>query len=406
MTDDNIRALAVAPRGSLWVATDGGGLLHYQRRPLPRLRTERRARQRVCRRGAGGSHGRHLGRRPIADCSAAMASGSSASTKRCICPTSLSSACASGATARVFAGGPAGLFCFENGSLRPLWRDQRTGGPGLSDQRCPRRLPLAGHQPRPAHPRTNPGRTVGRPRRQEYDRRDRRGPHGNMWLGTVGDGLYPGPERQETAFRAPAHCPNNSVSALLEDREQNIWVGTADGLVRMSAPDVSVLNSRDGLSDDNISTIYCDRRGALWLTTVTGKIVRYAERPHRGASDLPRARRRPALSRDLRGPHRRILVRHRQSGRGAPRQRQGHAVHHRRRAAQQRLSGLLRGPRRQSVDRHHQRAQPLGRRAFPELLSARRASRTAGCAPSSRTTTATCWWAPTAASIAFTTAGS
>src|SRR5260370_8192983 len=31
MTDDNIRALAVAGDGSLWVATDGGGLLHYQK---------------------------------------------------------------------------------------------------------------------------------------------------------------------------------------------------------------------------------------------------------------------------------------------------------------------------------------------------------------------------------------
>jgi hypothetical protein len=30
MTDDNIRALAVAADGSLWVATDGGGLLHYR----------------------------------------------------------------------------------------------------------------------------------------------------------------------------------------------------------------------------------------------------------------------------------------------------------------------------------------------------------------------------------------
>ena len=30
MTDDNIRALAVPARGSLWIATDGGGLLRYQ----------------------------------------------------------------------------------------------------------------------------------------------------------------------------------------------------------------------------------------------------------------------------------------------------------------------------------------------------------------------------------------
>src|SRR5260370_20107528 len=30
MTDDNIRAFAVAADGSLWVATDGGGLMHYR----------------------------------------------------------------------------------------------------------------------------------------------------------------------------------------------------------------------------------------------------------------------------------------------------------------------------------------------------------------------------------------
>jgi hypothetical protein len=44
--------------------------------------------------------------------------------------------------------------------------------------------------------------------------------------------------------------------------------------MRMSAPVVSILNNRDGLSDDNISTIYSDPHGVLWLTTITGKIVK------------------------------------------------------------------------------------------------------------------------------------
>src|SRR5205807_862200 len=99
---------------------------------------------------------------------------------------------------------------------------------------------------------------------------------GNLWLGTVGAGLFLLHNGEELSFQAPAALPNNSISALLEDREQNIWVGTSDGLVRMSSPVVGILSSREGLSDDNIQTIYSDRHGALWLTTITGKIVRYA----------------------------------------------------------------------------------------------------------------------------------
>jgi ligand-binding sensor domain-containing protein len=53
-------------------------------------------------------------------------------------------------------------------------------------------------------------------------------------------------------------------------------VGTADGLVRLNTPDVGLLNSRDGLSDDNVSTVYCGPRGNVWLTTVTGGVYRYA----------------------------------------------------------------------------------------------------------------------------------
>jgi ligand-binding sensor domain-containing protein len=86
---------------------------------------------------------------------------------------------------------------------------------------------------------------------------------GNMWLGTEGEGLYRVKQERETVFRAPASLPDNSITALLEDREQNLWVGTADGLVRLSAPGVAVLNSRGGLSNDNIITVYCGNRSTL-----------------------------------------------------------------------------------------------------------------------------------------------
>jgi ligand-binding sensor domain-containing protein len=100
---------------------------------------------------------------------------------------------------------------------------------------------------------------------------------GNVWFGTMGDGLFFVPNGKQAAFRSPVRLPDNSKSAILEDRERNIWVGTADGLVRMSAPDVGLLNSRDGLSDDNVITVYSDRHRNLWLTTATGGIFRYVK---------------------------------------------------------------------------------------------------------------------------------
>ncbi len=99
---------------------------------------------------------------------------------------------------------------------------------------------------------------------------------GNVWLGSHGDGLFLHSGDHDIAFRAPAILPDNSVSAVLEDRDQNIWVGTADGLVRLSKPDVQMVNSRDGLPDDNVATIYRDHRGKIWFTTVTGKVYRYS----------------------------------------------------------------------------------------------------------------------------------
>jgi ligand-binding sensor domain-containing protein len=45
---------------------------------------------------------------------------------------------------------------------------------------------------------------------------------GNGWLGTVSDGPLLLHDGQETTSKAPAALPNNSISALLEDQEENI----------------------------------------------------------------------------------------------------------------------------------------------------------------------------------------
>src|SRR5262249_12574058 len=57
------------------------------------------------------------------------------------------------------------------------------------------------------------------------------------------------------------------VSALLEDREGNIWVATAKGLDRFSAYSVATLFEPQGLSSGPDASVVAARDGSIWFST-------------------------------------------------------------------------------------------------------------------------------------------
>jgi ligand-binding sensor domain-containing protein/signal transduction histidine kinase len=272
MTDDNVRALAVSPDGSLWVATDGGGLLHYHSGrfqsfgPKEGLANEFVGAVLEDRHGdvwAGTNRGlfrRHGEKFERIDEALHL-------------PNIAFFGLQESPDGRIFAGGPAGLFCFENGKLH-RYKEGRDldgihhfilAGNGSLWLGTNHGLRIIGEVS--ADPNGSYVKDMISAFREDHD--------GNMWLGTEGHGLYRVHDRLETLFRAPVNLPDNSILSILEDREHNIWIGTADGLVRLSTPDVNVLNTGDRLSGDNVLTVYCGHRGDLWLTTVTGRIFQY-----------------------------------------------------------------------------------------------------------------------------------
>ncbi|HLK69324.1 MAG TPA: two-component regulator propeller domain-containing protein [Bryobacteraceae bacterium] len=97
---------------------------------------------------------------------------------------------------------------------------------------------------------------------------------GNLWIGTLGGGLVRVGANGVAFYRASRALPDTTIAAIFEDREQNLWVGTHDGLLRLNKSLVETFTREDGLADDNVSTIYDGRNGLLWITTITGQIYR------------------------------------------------------------------------------------------------------------------------------------
>ncbi|RLD43445.1 MAG: hypothetical protein DRI86_10020 [Bacteroidetes bacterium] len=116
---------------------------------------------------------------------------------------------------------------------------------------------------------------------------------GNQWIGTIGGGVvyfdigknkivYP--YRLNMTIAGAANGIAN-ITALEFDRDGHLWVGTLSGLVYYEPENdqVALLTQGNNLQNNDISAIYCDKNGIVWvghrgkgLTKIDGeKIIPY-----------------------------------------------------------------------------------------------------------------------------------
>ncbi len=128
---------------------------------------------------------------------------------------------------------------------------------------------------------------------------------GGMWAGTLGDGLWhvhPDPRESVSGTAVDHGLTDESIRALYEDAEGNIWVGSQSGLRRLSPSRVQRYATRggvravaagtaesvwagtslglqrfddagegvDSLMAEQVGALHRDHRGALWLGTPRG----------------------------------------------------------------------------------------------------------------------------------------
>ena len=94
---------------------------------------------------------------------------------------------------------------------------------------------------------------------------------GQVWVGSYGQGLMRFQDGQIEKFSAPGALPHNNVLALFDDGEDDTWVGTQGGLLRLSPSSANTVTTADGVPQ-SINTIYQDPKGTLFVTALNGRL--------------------------------------------------------------------------------------------------------------------------------------
>jgi ligand-binding sensor domain-containing protein len=100
---------------------------------------------------------------------------------------------------------------------------------------------------------------------------------GNLWFGTLGEGVVRYDVRSLTYFSDPDGFNAQSVHAINEDKGGNLWFGTDQGVYKYDGKSFRNYSQKDGLEHTDISrkSILVDKSGEIWVGT-HGGVYRYA----------------------------------------------------------------------------------------------------------------------------------
>src|SRR4030095_14295429 len=91
---------------------------------------------------------------------------------------------------------------------------------------------------------------------------------GNIWFGTVGDGLIRLKERRLRAYSVTEGMPGDSVQAITGDGAEGVWATTDRGVVHLSRalePTFKSYTTKEGLPENYTAALHRDPDGTLWI---------------------------------------------------------------------------------------------------------------------------------------------
>jgi ligand-binding sensor domain-containing protein len=99
---------------------------------------------------------------------------------------------------------------------------------------------------------------------------------GDLWFGTLGEGVVRYDSKTLTYFSNPDGFKSQSVFAINEDKTGALWFGTDQGVYKYDGKIFKNYNDKDGLKHIDISrkSILVDKSGGIWVGT-HGGVYRY-----------------------------------------------------------------------------------------------------------------------------------
>ena len=99
----------------------------------------------------------------------------------------------------------------------------------------------------------------------------------NIWVGTDSRGLL------RFNSQGVAFLPNSdsqAVTALFEDREGNLWIGSASGLERLRDSAFVTYSLPEGLPTDGSNPVFVDAENRMWFSPVDGGLIWVKDEKH------------------------------------------------------------------------------------------------------------------------------
>jgi ligand-binding sensor domain-containing protein/signal transduction histidine kinase len=90
-----------------------------------------------------------------------------------------------------------------------------------------------------------------------------------LWIGTD-NGLLRWNGSALNRIELPPSLSRVQVLTMLRDHDSNIWVGTDTGLMRINASGISLLDEKDLRGDGGINALFEDREGNIWVGGARG----------------------------------------------------------------------------------------------------------------------------------------
>ncbi len=92
----------------------------------------------------------------------------------------------------------------------------------------------------------------------------------SVWIGTYGGGLNRLRNGEFSAFTTKDGLPDNIIFTLCETRDGSLWIGTRKGLTRFAHGVFKTYTKEDGLPADIVDVAYPDADGGIWVGTRSG----------------------------------------------------------------------------------------------------------------------------------------